>query len=171
VQSEDCYQDGPRLSLEPVDPIVQLNNLTVELTYEKNITLFIFILIQPLISEKMKKLSYLIMLIFLAGFSCQEEAEEPTFAACGVQNPINELTWLNERTEQPWEYLYITQAEYTGETIFMMKNCCPYCNTVITAYNCEGTLLGVVGQGSEIDASLILNEKTIWKPANSPCFS
>jgi len=123
-----------------------------------------------------KRLSYLIMLIFLAGFSCQEEAEEPTSEACGVQNPIKELTWLAERTAsyEPSElgsYFYITQAEYIGEPIFIMRNCCPYCNTVITAYNCEGTLLGVVGQGSEIDASLILNEKTIWKPANSPCFS
>lgn len=131
----------------------------------------------------MKKLSYLIMLIFLAGFSCQEKAEEPTFEACGVKNPVNELTWLAEitSTSEPsglGSYFYITQAEYSGETIFLMRNCCPYCNTVITVYNCEGTLLGVVGRNSEIDtdlilidASSILNERTIWKPVNSSCFN
>ncbi|WP_373520139.1 hypothetical protein [Aquiflexum sp.] len=124
----------------------------------------------------MKKLSYLIMMVLFAGFSCLEKAEEPTFEACGVQNPVKELTWLAEITSSSepsglGSYFYITQAEYTGETIFIMRNCCPHCNTVITAYNCEGTLLGVVGQESEIDASLILNERTIWKPDNSSCFN
>lgn len=124
----------------------------------------------------MKKISYLIMLVFFAGFSCQEKAEEPTFEACGVQNPVKELTWLVERTAsfQPTEidgFFYITQGEYLEETIFMIRNCCPYCNTVVVAYDCEGSELGVVGQGSEIDPSLILNEKTIWKPENSSCFN
>ena len=117
-------------------------------------------------------------MLVLFGFSCQEKAEEPTIEACGVQNPVKELAWLAEITSSSELaiYFYITQAEYTGETIFIMRNCCPHCNTVITAYNCEGTLLGVVGQNSEIDASLILidtssilNERTIWKPVNSSC--
>jgi hypothetical protein len=121
----------------------------------------------------MKKLSLIIMLV-LFGFSCQEKAEEPSFEACGVQNPVKDLAWLAEITSSSepsglGSYFYITQAEYTGETIFIMRNCCPNCNTVITAYNCEGTLLGVVGPDSEINASLILNERTIWKPDNSSC--
>ena len=122
----------------------------------------------------MKKLSYLILLVFFVGFSCQQEAEEPTFEACGVQNPVKELTWLAKITasSKPTEfgnYFYITQAEYNEETIFIMKNCCPHCNTVITAYNCEGTFLGIVGRNSEIDPSLILNERIIWKQDNSSC--
>jgi hypothetical protein len=122
----------------------------------------------------MKKLSYLILAIFFVAFSCQEKPEEPVIEACGVKNPVKELTWLAEKTAQyePTElgsYFYITQAEYNKESIFIMRNCCPYCNTAITAYNCEGTLLGVVSQNSEIDPGSILNEKVIWKPVNSSC--
>ena len=99
----------------------------------------------------MKKFSYLMMLVFLVGFSCQEKSEEPVFEACGVKDPLNELAWLAERTAQnePTElgsYFYITQAEYEKEIIFVMRNCCPFCNTVITVYNCEGTLLGIVSE-------------------------
>lgn len=122
----------------------------------------------------MKKLSYLIVSIFFVAFSCQEKSEEPTFEVCGVKDPVKELAWLAERTAQyePTElgsYFYITQAEYNKESIFIMRNCCPYCNTAITAYNCEGTFLGVVGPESEIDGSQLLNERVIWKPANSSC--
>jgi len=122
----------------------------------------------------MKKLSYLIMLVFFVGFSCQQEAEEPTFEACGVQNPLKELAWLAERIasiESPGlsSRSFITQADYNEETIFIMKICCPNCNTVISAYNCEGTLLGVVGNNSEIDPVLIRNERIIWEPSNFDC--
>lgn len=122
----------------------------------------------------MKKLSYLIVSIFFVAFSCQEKSEEPTFEVCGVKDPVKELAWLAERTAQyePTElgsYFYITQAEYNKESIFIMRNCCPYCNTAITAYNCEGTFLGVVGPESEIDGSQLLNERVIWKPVKSSC--
>lgn len=122
----------------------------------------------------MKKLSILILSIFFASFSCQEKAEEPTFEVCGVKDPVKELAWLAERIASSGQselnkYFYITVAEYNEETIFLMKNCCPFCNSVVTAYNCEGTFLGVVGPESEIDGSQLSNERVIWKPVNSSC--
>jgi hypothetical protein len=124
----------------------------------------------------MKKLSFLILSIFFASFSCQEKAEEPTFEVCGVQNPVKELTWLAEKTASiestgSSSPSFINIAEYNEEPIFLMMICCSNCNTVITAYNCEGTLLGVVGPNSEINPSLILNEREFWKPRNFACLN
>jgi hypothetical protein len=123
----------------------------------------------------MKKLSYLILSIFFVAFSCQEKFEEPIFEACGVKNPVKDLTWLAERTASDESYetspSIINIAEYNEEPIFLMMICCSNCNTVITAYNCEGTLLGIVGPNSEIDPSLILNERDFWKPRNFSCLN
>jgi hypothetical protein len=123
----------------------------------------------------MKKLSYLIVSIFFVAFSCQEKEEEPVIEACGVKNPVKELTWLAERTASD-ESLesspsFIRIAEYNEETIFLDGICCSSCNTVVLAYNCEGTLLGIVGPNSEIDPSLILNERDFWKPRNFACLN
>ena len=124
----------------------------------------------------MKKLSFLILSIFFASFSCQEKAEEPTFEVCGVKDPVKELAWLAERIASSGQselnkYFFITVADYNEETIFLMKNCCPFCNSVVTAYNCEGTFLAVVGSESEINPSLILNEREFWKPRNFACLN
>jgi hypothetical protein len=124
----------------------------------------------------MKKFSYLMMMIFLVAFSCQEKEEEPVFEACGVQDPVKELNWLAEKTAsiestESSSPSFINIAEYNEEPIFLMMICCANCNTVITAYNCEGTLLGVVGPNSEIDPSLILNERDFWKPRNFACLN
>ncbi|MCH6198640.1 hypothetical protein MMU07_03545 [Aquiflexum sp. LQ15W] len=124
----------------------------------------------------MKKLSYLMMLILFVGFSCQEKAEEPILEACGVQNPVKELTWLAEKTASiestgSSSPAFIRLAEYNEETIFLDGVCCASCNTVVRAYNCEGTLLGVVGPNSEINPSLILNERDFWKPRNFACLN
>lgn len=124
----------------------------------------------------MKKLSYLIVSIFFVAFSCQEKEEEPVFEACGVQNPVKELTWLAEKTASiestgSSSPAFIRLAEYKEETILLDRICCSSCNTVVLAYNCEGTFLGVVGQNSEIDPSLILNERDFWKPRNFACLN
>jgi hypothetical protein len=124
----------------------------------------------------MKKFSYLLMMIFLVAFSCQEKAEEPLIEACGVKNPVKELTWLAEKTASiestgSSSPSFIRLAEYNEEPIFLDRICCSSCNTVVLAYNCEGTLLGVVGRNSEIDPSLILNERDFWKPRNFACLN
>jgi hypothetical protein len=124
----------------------------------------------------MKKLSYLIVSIFFVAFSCQEKSEEPKFEVCGIKDPVKELAWLAEKTASiestgSSSPAFIRLGEYSGETIFLDGICCSSCNTVVLAYNCEGTLLGVVGPNSEIDPSLILNERDFWKPRNFSCLN
>src|ERR1700704_6192502 len=88
------------------------------------------------------------IIIFL--FACDEpvSCSENT---CSVTDPLEELEWL--RTEinalalpvnAPLKaYFYATMAKYNGNTVFMIKNCCPFCNTTPPIIkNCNGKVLG-----------------------------
>ncbi|SFG35424.1 hypothetical protein SAMN04487988_10367 [Algoriphagus hitonicola] len=116
------------------------------------------------------KINYLVafatMLVF--SFSCQEK--ENPIQACGVENPVANLTWLNERVEElestefGRNYSYISEVLYQGQTLFMEGNCCPNCNSVFTYYDCQGNLFE-----DEIASTEVTENKLIWKSESSLC--
>ncbi|GMN10495.1 hypothetical protein MTsPCn9_33790 [Croceitalea sp. MTPC9] len=113
--------------------------------------------------------------IFLILLSCENDDNDlPLIAACDVNNPIEELSWLKSQIEElknidseTSRYFYIQIAEYKGETVFVSNNCCPFCNTVIPVYNCEGDLLGTFF--TEIQPDEIKNAKILYSPVDFPC--
>jgi hypothetical protein len=95
---------------------------------------------------------------------------------CGVQDPIHDLAWLKDKitsfeaqqTNNPdignlYSYFYISQATMNGETVFVLDNCCPFCNTRLVAFNCAGDEVEVRSRESFQVA------KIIWKPQGFQC--
>lgn len=121
----------------------------------------------------MKKLLLPLVLMVFFFSSCQEETIPST--ACQIENPVQNMDWLKVLIEglengSLTEYIYISQATRGSQTVFMLQNCCPFCNTVTSVYDCDGVLLGHLGNGSNgIDPTSLKNSKVIWKPENSSC--
>lgn len=121
----------------------------------------------------MKKIWLFVAVISLMAFSCDKgEGCIVPANSCNVGSPLAELAWLKaeiQRREQSGseveKYFYIQQAEYNGQTIFIYNNCCPMCNTIVPAYNCQGELLFYLSEKPE-EAKKIKNSKMLWKPKN-----
>lgn len=117
----------------------------------------------------MKPVTFII-LIFVS--SCVSH-EFPQANICNVTNPIEDLPWLKAEvddlndTELGRKYWFITQATYKLETVFIVKNCCPNCNTLPPpVYACNGELLF---RGSDEQYNEINGERLIWKPTDYAC--
>lgn len=115
----------------------------------------------------MKKSIYPILFCLLFSLSCNED-EDPTMA-CEVNDPIENLAWLQEMTKELSEgslseYYYIKQATYKGQTVFLVDNCCPHCNTAPFIYDCSGNRIQ-----EDYTFDDLKDEKLIWQPANSSC--
>ena len=74
--------------------------------------------------------------------SCNYSDKDDYNNTCNVSNPIEDLSWLKDKIlelEQTSLYesgeIYISQANYNGNTIFIMGNCCAVCNTIVPIYN------------------------------------
>ncbi len=115
--------------------------------------------------------------IFLLLLACEDDT---SIIVCGTENPIEDIEWLSllvkeyEQLEQDdpdlAQYFYISQAQYEGETIIILPNCCPFCDTAIPAYNCQGDLIGVLGTSDRtIDIGLLESDIILWKPDNFSC--
>jgi hypothetical protein len=124
----------------------------------------------------MKRLLLFASLIFLTAFSCdKEEYCEPLADTCSVANPVKGLPWLQaevqlreQNNSDISQYLYIMQAKYNQETVFIYGNCCPMCDTNVPVLNCEGEVLFYLGQDSTRDKK-ISNQKIIWKGKDFSC--
>ena len=108
--------------------------------------------------------------IVVAGASCVgHDIGEP---ACGVRDPVEELPWLKEivlgfesgKGTDTYPYFYVTQGQIDGVTVFVIENCCPFCNTVRVAYTCEGEALQPLHYSTVVE-----NEKIIWRPDDFQC--
>lgn len=104
-------------------------------------------------------------------FSCQK-SEGPE--SCGVENPTQNLPWLKEivkdlESSSLSEYHYVVEARYEGNTVFLIQNCCPFCNSIVPVYNCKGEDLGYLSDQNGIQPSKISFVRIVWKPANSSC--
>lgn len=61
------------------------------------------------------------------------------------------------------EYFFIVRAEYEGNCVVFVNNCCPMCMTLITYYSCDGVEL------TDVDTSKLKNQTTIWTPKDFEC--
>ncbi len=121
---------------------------------------------------RMKYTEYILTLCFLFFLSCTKDDVQK---ACYNEDPVEELEWLSSQISELEagslsEYQYIKQAEYKGELVFVFGNCCPFCGSVFSVYNCSGEKIGHLGNREEdIDFSKLENVTLIWKPNNSQC--
>jgi hypothetical protein len=107
--------------------------------------------------------------------SCNYSDNDDRNNTCNVSNPIEDLTWLKDKItelEQTSSYesgeIYISQANYNGNTVFIMGNCCAVCNTIVPIYNCEGESIGYIGDDT-FDSTILEKDVIIWKPENFVC--
>ena len=107
----------------------------------------------------------LLIAVTISSFSCEKDDS----LTCGVANPTEELPWLKTMIES-WEanstiymYMYVQQGTYSGQTVFLAANCCPFCDSYFPVFNCEGEEIMVT------NIQDITGLKTIWKPLTSEC--
>lgn len=100
------------------------------------------------------------------------------YNTCDILNPTEDLTWLKssiveigQDNNNEWaQYAYIQQASYNNNTVFVFRNCCPLCNTIVPVKNCLGETIGIMGIGEDhIEFDQLLNKKTLWKSTTSLC--
>lgn len=119
----------------------------------------------------MKNYIYIFALLICFSFSCSEDSDP--IQTCNVDNVLNQ-PWLQEliaETEQfeiGREYTFISMGTYNSQTVFMLKNCCPFCNSVVPVYDCSGNTLGTIGSEG-ISADEITDSEVIWKSSNNSC--
>jgi len=121
-------------------------------------------------------------------FACDEPVSNCE-NTCSVIDPIEELEWLRTEingigltsNDSITIYFYATMANYNGNTVFMIKNCCPFCNTTPPIIkNCNGEILGYLseteGSFSQNGASIksvnpnkLQCDQIIWKPDGFAC--
>lgn len=117
----------------------------------------------------MKQLLLLLFVLFIV--SCNDD-------------DLNLLTCYGNSEEQAWlenqivefqetdfeKYAYITRGYYQSEMVFVVKNCCPTCGSVVPVYDCSGNLLGLLGSGPDgIDPASISSERVVWASPDSVC--
>jgi hypothetical protein len=108
----------------------------------------------------------LLLFVFAFFFSCKESESPKT---CGVENPVEDIAWIKEGIKENEatnlvQYSYLVQATYKGKTVFFFGSCCPFCKFVIVILDCEGKAIP-----GPISISDLIDQKVIWKPANSVC--
>lgn len=121
----------------------------------------------------MKK-NLIVLLFSTALLSCSSD-DLPVIAACGVDNPIQDLSWLKEEVAQRREnispdaqYCYIVQAETDTQTIFIFEDCNPLIDKVVPIYDCTGTSIGLLGdENYGIDS--ITEREIIYRPSDFKC--
>lgn len=118
----------------------------------------------------MRKYWILVFYSFLI-FSCSDRDDNLN---CDTNDPIKDLAWLKAEIEQREtnsflyeEYFYISQAYYNSQNVFLYLNCCPFCNTSIPVYDCEGNSLGFIGD--DILSIDITNSFIIYEPSDFAC--
>jgi hypothetical protein len=122
--------------------------------------------------EEMRTTWLFLVLVTLVAFACSDDSDS-TQCSFSDNPESSNLVWLTneiqEMSENAWMYQfqYVTRARYGPKLVFLFRNCCPNCLSVVPVYDCAGTLLGIVGD--DIQVSLLQNEEVFWKPENSVC--
>jgi hypothetical protein len=111
------------------------------------------------------------VVLLCLSLSCSEEDCDPQ-QTCSMGNPVEEIPALaniiQEWANAGWEeYIWVTQANYQNEVVFIVGNCCPFCDSFLPVYNCAGEQIGIVYD--TIDARILDNDILIWKAENSTC--
>ena len=121
--------------------------------------------------SSMKKYVLLTVVIL---FSCTKDDELPIIAACGVDNPVEDLNWLkteiNRRETNPsadMKYCSITLDQYENQVVFVYNDCNPVIDKIIPILNCDGEVLN--NSESLLNLGERINRTIIWKPKNFVC--
>jgi hypothetical protein len=122
----------------------------------------------------MKKFIVLMLLVFSVSFGCKED-EEPILI-CGTIDPVVDLPWLNTLTNELNDsyfgvYYSISKTTYEGNDVFVLRNCCPNCNSVIPVFSCTGDQLGILSANAGINPAILDNAVVIWKGDLYACTS
>jgi hypothetical protein len=118
----------------------------------------------------MKNCILFLMLAIALATSCDDTETQPV---CNVDNPVEDLDWLADRIGEMTggelqAYFYVTRATYGLRPVFIFRNCCPFCSTIVPVYSCTGVLLGMVGD-SGIDPRILEHDIIVWAPDNFAC--
>ncbi|UOY07530.1 DUF4377 domain-containing protein [Muricauda sp. SCSIO 64092] len=96
-------------------------------------------------------------------------------AECTFESPNNDLDWLRFEIEKretnitdASKYCYISQGEFQDKPVFLYRDCNPAANTAVPVFDCLGTVLGYVGDGT-VDFDDIQNQYIIWQPQEFVC--
>lgn len=121
---------------------------------------------------QMKLQNLLLFALISLVLSCNE-ADDDSLSTCFESDPVAELSWLADKiddigTGELAEYFYVVRAQYGFETIFIFSNCCPFCNSVASVYDCNGEAIGYIGDGT-FGFEVMEDAKLVWKPVNSKC--
>lgn len=121
----------------------------------------------------MKKAAFLILILAIGFSSCSEDEVEP-LQTCDTQNVLVDLPWLAELIEEQEQsfvgqnYSYISTGKLNKRRVFILQNCCPFCNSVYSVQDCAGNTLGYLGSGG-IEADKISDLEVIWKSSGNVC--
>ena len=121
----------------------------------------------------MKKLVFVLLTSFLF-LGCNNNEKSSVKSACSVDNPIEDLVWLKKLStalgedEEFSKYNYIVQSDRNNETLFIVANCCPTCNSGNVVFNCKGEEIGYIDD-PEFPSDLLVNGILIWKSKDNEC--
>lgn len=101
-----------------------------------------------------------------------------SLSACNNSQTICDLPedsrpgWMEELISElekgsAFEYHYIVSGKFQGLQVFVLKNCCPFCNSVFVVYNCSGEELGMLG--GKIEDQDVTQQEYYWAPAAAEC--
>lgn len=120
----------------------------------------------------MKKIPLLLIFSCLLAFSCSDE--DVSIQSCNVDNVLTDLPWLHQKIEESEqsdfsrEYNFITIGTLDSKTVFMLRNCCPFCLSTVPVYDCNGNVLGAIGM-DDLSGEEITDERVIWKSSGNSC--
>lgn len=115
----------------------------------------------------MKKSIYPLLFCVLFSFACDEK-EDPAIA-CGVNDPIENIPWIQQWVEESAndsmvEFSYIAQAKYKGKRVFYWGSCCPNCSWAFVLRDCSGNRIE-----GEYTFDDLKDREVVWKPDNYQC--
>lgn len=111
------------------------------------------------------RLLYLLLGATLLLYSCQQQ-EEPQI--CNVEEPLTDLIWLKTLLTTATDsdlsiYSYLIQGSYQNQIVFILANCCPFCNWMPVVLDCQGN---PVQQATLFE---VMDQKVIWRSKGSVC--
>lgn len=120
------------------------------------------------------KIALNVLIALLVIHSCSDD-DDMIRPACGVDNPVRELSWLRTEIDnreanitEDTKYCYITQGEYKGQTVFLYRDCNPLVDKGITILDCDGNWIDRTEE-NRFALRDLENQIIIWKPAVFVC--
>ena len=119
-------------------------------------------------AELMKRYVLILALIASVAISCKEDKLS---IACNVDDPAENLSWMQEvieeytGTEIGRLYTYIQKADYDGQTVFIVQNCCPMCSFMPVVYKCDGSRI----PSKDLDFKKLSTREVVWKSSENTC--